>query len=222
MTSGTSDSAVSTTVVTTNVRWGRRARRESTTARIVPMIAPTNVICAKPSDRDRLAADLQRHVDGVGAGGERGGGDGGGDAGDGTGLPELPGRARLAGLRRRCGLVSAVAVMVAPFDPPARCRLSPMTTNAPRPRGHPAGSFSKNLGAGTFPPVFVSVFVRRLRPGKTYEDFLAAWYEFDFSTDATVASRRPASWISVSREPSRRASRTAAAPAARSSSTHQG
>jgi hypothetical protein len=54
---------------------------------------------------------------------------------------------------------------------------------------------------------FATVLVRTLKPGKTYDDFVAAWYpdrglgvagqgpilrdEFDFSTDATVASPRP-------------------------------
>jgi hypothetical protein len=33
--------------------------------------------------------------------------------------------------------------------------------------------------------MFISVLVRRLRPGKTYDDFV------DFSTDESVAKRRP-------------------------------
>ncbi len=59
ITSGMIDSAVSVTVVITNVRSGRLARRESTTARIVPMRAPTKVSWREAEHRDRLAADLQ-------------------------------------------------------------------------------------------------------------------------------------------------------------------
>lgn len=37
--------------------------------------------------------------------------------------------------------------------------------------------------------MFVSVLVRRLRPGKTYEDFVAAWYpEHGFGMPARVAT----------------------------------
>lgn len=39
--------------------------------------------------------------------------------------------------------------------------------------------------------MFVSVLVRRLRPGKTYEDFVAAWYpERGFGVPARVATAR--------------------------------
>ncbi len=43
--------------------------------------------------------------------------------------------------------------------------------------------------------MFVSVFVRRLRPGKTYEDFIAAWYPdkgFGIPTRGPFVSRNPA------------------------------
>jgi hypothetical protein len=37
--------------------------------------------------------------------------------------------------------------------------------------------------------VFVSVLVRRLRPGKTYDDFVAAWYpEHGFGVPARIAT----------------------------------
>ena len=51
--------------------------------------------------------------------------------------------------------------------------------------------------------MYISVLIRRLRPGRTYEEFVKAWYpdtgygiyevtdEFDFSTDETVAEGRP-------------------------------
>jgi hypothetical protein len=48
--------------------------------------------------------------------------------------------------------------------------------------------------------MYVSVLVRKLKPGKTVDDFVRAWYpekgfgighEFDFSTDQTVARGRP-------------------------------
>ncbi len=39
--------------------------------------------------------------------------------------------------------------------------------------------------------MFVSVLVRRLRPGKTYDDFVAAWYpERGFGMPARVATAR--------------------------------
>jgi hypothetical protein len=41
--------------------------------------------------------------------------------------------------------------------------------------------------------MFVAVFVRRLRPGKTYEDFLEAWYPdrgFGFGGRGPVTARR--------------------------------
>lgn len=40
--------------------------------------------------------------------------------------------------------------------------------------------------------MFISVLVRRLRPGKTYEDFLAAWYPdrgFDFPGRGPILAR---------------------------------
>ena len=50
--------------------------------------------------------------------------------------------------------------------------------------------------------MYISVLIRRLRPGRTYEEFVKVSYrhgygiyevtdEFDFSTDETVAEGRP-------------------------------